>query len=146
MVEVRTGRVLALVSWPAYDNNIWDPSRAADRARLLAPTDPEAQKEWVRLAPLVNHAIAGQYPPGSTLKQFDASIALQKGIIGPETKVRDPGRLIIEDEYVAGRLYPFVNSSSRDNGELTVSDALKVSSNIFFMSVAGGNKGPHVKN
>jgi penicillin-binding protein 2 len=146
VMEVRTGRVLASVSWPAYDNNIWDPSRAADRARLLNPTDPEAQKEWARLAPLFNHAIAGQYPPGSTLKQFDALIALQKGIITPETKIRDPGRLIIEDEYVAGRLYPFVNSSSRDNGEITVSDALKVSSNIFFMSVAGGNKGPHVKN
>jgi penicillin-binding protein 2 len=146
VLEVHTGRVLALVSWPAYDNNIWDPSRAADRAQIFSPTDPEAQKEWARLAPLVNHAIAGQYPPGSTLKQFDASIALQKGIITPETKVRDPGRLIIEDEYVAGRLYPFVNSSSRDNGEITVSDALKVSSNIFFMSVAGGNKGPHVKN
>jgi penicillin-binding protein 2 len=146
VLEVRTGRVLAMVSWPAYDNNIWDPARAADRARIFAPTDPEAQKEWVRLAPLVNHAIAGQYPPGSTLKQFDALIALQEGVITPETKVRDPGRLIIEDQYVAGRLYPFVNSSSRDNGEITVSDALKVSSNIFFMSVAGGNKGDHVKN
>jgi penicillin-binding protein 2 len=145
VLDVHTGRVLALVSWPAYDNNIWDPARAADWARF-EPTDPEAHKEWVRLAPLVNHAIAGQYPPGSTLKQFDAAIALQEGVITPETKVRDPGRLIIEDQYVAGRLYPFVNSTSRDNGELTVSDALKVSSNIFFMSVSGGNKGDHVKN
>jgi penicillin-binding protein 2 len=146
VLDVHTGRVLAMVSWPAYDNNIWDPARAADRARIFTPTDPETQKEWVRLAPLVNHAIAGQYPPGSTLKQFDAAIALQDGVITPETKVRDPGRLIIEDQYVAGRLYPFVNSTSRDNGEITVSDALKVSSNIFFMSVAGGNKGDHVKN
>ena len=146
VLDVHTGRVLAMVSWPSYDNNIWDPARAADRARIFAPTDPEAQKEWVRLAPLVNHAIAGQYPPGSTLKQFDAAIALQDGVITPETKVRDPGRLIIEDQYVAGRLYPFVNSTSRDNGQITVSDALKVSSNIFFMSVSGGNKGDHVKN
>jgi penicillin-binding protein 2 len=67
-------------------------------------------------------------------------------VITPETKVRDPNRLVIEDQYVAGRLYTFPNSTSRDNGQLSVSDALKVSSNVFFMSVAGGNKGPQVKN
>jgi penicillin-binding protein 2 len=146
VMEVHTGRVLAMVSWPSYDNNIWDPSQAAEWERMFAPTNPEAQKELVRLAPLTNHAIAGQYPPGSTLKQFDASIALQKGVIAADTKIRDPGRLILEDQFVAGRLYPFVNSTTRDNGLLTVSDALKVSSNIFFMTVAGGNKGPQVKN
>jgi penicillin-binding protein 2 len=146
VLDVRTGRVLAMVSWPAYDNNIWDSARAADRARIFAPSDPEAQKEWVRLAPLVNHAIAGQYPPGSTLKQFDASIALEKGVITPDTKIRDPNRLVIEDQYVAGRLYTFPNSTTRDNGELTVSEALMRSSNVFFMSVAGGNKGDQIKN
>lgn len=146
VMDVHTGQVLAMVSWPSYDNNIWDPSRAADWQRLFAPTDPQAQKELARLAPLTNRAIAGQYPPGSTLKQFDASIALQKAVITPQTTVRDPNRLVIEDQYVAGRLYTFPNSTSRDNGQITVSDALKVSSNVFFMSVAGGNKGPQIKN
>ncbi|HEX5688790.1 MAG TPA: penicillin-binding transpeptidase domain-containing protein, partial [Roseiflexaceae bacterium] len=146
VMEVHTGRVLAMVSWPSYDNNIWDPARAADWMRTFDPADPEAKKELARLAPLTNHAIAGQYPPGSTLKQFDASIALQKGVIAADTKIRDPSRLVIEDQYVAGLFYTFPNSTTRDNGQITVSDALKVSSNVFFMSIAGGNKGPQVKN
>ncbi len=136
VMEVRTGRVLAMVSWPAYDNNIWDPARSAEWQRFFNPSDPEV----ARLAPLLNHAIAGQYPPGSTLKQFDAALALQDGVITPETTVRDPGLLVLEDQFVAGRLYRFPNSTPRDNGQITVSDALMRSSNVFFMSVMGGNK------
>jgi penicillin-binding protein 2 len=145
VVEVHTGRVLAMVSWPSYDNNVWDPARAAEWQRMFAPTDPEALKELARLAPLTNHAIAGQYPPGSTLKQFDASIALQAGVITPETKVHDTGRLVLEDQYGSGQTFTYINASARPYGDITVSDALKVSSNIFFMSVVGGNK-DHVIN
>jgi penicillin-binding protein 2 len=140
VLEVRTGRVLAMVSWPAYDNNIWDPANAAEWQRFFQPSDPKELQEVARLAPVLNHAIAGQYPPGSTLKQFDAALALQMGVITPETKVRDPGQLLLEDQYVAGRIYRFPNSTPRDNGEITVSEALMRSSNVFFMSVMGGNK------
>jgi penicillin-binding protein 2 len=140
VLEIKTGRILAMVSWPAYNNNIWDPSRPADLGRFLNPPDPNARKEFERLAPLTNRAIAGLYPAGSTLKQFDALIAMQDGVIAPDTKVRDPGRLVVQDQFVAGQRYIYPNSVPRDNEWLTVSDALKVSSNVFFMSVAGGNK------
>lgn len=139
VLEVKTGRILAMVSLPAYDNNVWiDSSRADELNKLLAPQPDDPR-------PLINRAIAGQYPPGSTLKQFDAIIAMQNGIIAPDTKVRDPGALILGDQFVQGVTYRFPNSIPRDNGEITVSDALKVSSNVFFMSVAGGNK-EHVLN
>jgi penicillin-binding protein 2 len=140
VVEVKTGRILAMVNWPAYDNNIWDPTRAAELQELFFPRDPEKQKELARLSLQVNRAISGQYPPGSTLKQFDAAIALQKGIITENTRIRDPGKLLVEDQYVPGVVYQYVNASSRDNGMIDVRQALKVSSNIFFMSVAGGNR------
>lgn len=134
VMEVKTGRVLAMASWPSYDNNVWiDPSRAGELSRLLNPPDGTT-------TPLINRAIAGQYPPGSTLKQFDAIVALQDGVITPETKVRDPGRLVVRDQFVAGQTYIYPNSTARDNGEITVSDALMVSSNVFFMSITGGNK------
>jgi penicillin-binding protein 2 len=145
VMEVRTGRVLAMVSWPAYDNNIWDPARSKDLANVFAPSDPEAKKEMLRLAPLVNHAIAGQYPPGSTLKQFDASIALQAGVITPDTKIHDAGRLLLEGQFDSSQTFPYVNAGSRAYGDITVRDALRVSSNIFFMSVVGGNS-DHVIN
>jgi penicillin-binding protein 2 len=139
VMEVRTGRLLALVNWPAYDNNIWDPSRAEELQKLFFPQDPERLREAQRLALQTNRAISGQYPPGSTLKQFDALVALQAGVITTDTRVRDPGRLVVEDEFVVGRTYEYPNSSRRDNEWLTVSDALKVSSNVFFMTVTGGN-------
>jgi penicillin-binding protein 2 len=140
VMEIRTGRILAMASWPAYDNNIWiDPNRSAELQALLSPS-PEQAEEARRLTPLLNRAIAGQYPPGSTLKQFGSIISLRAGVIRPDTKLRDPGRLVVEDQFVAGRTYIYPNSSLRDNGEISVADALKVSSNVFFMSVMGGNK------
>lgn len=139
VMEVRTGRILAMVSLPAYDNNIWDPARSAEWQEFFYPSDPEQQQELVRLAPLVNHAIAGQYPPGSTLKPIDAMIALTEGVITPDTLVRDPGVLVLADQFVEDRFYYFPNSTPRDNGFITVSEALMRSSNVFFMSVAGGN-------
>ena len=140
VIEVNTGRILAMASWPSYNNNIWvDPTRADELANLLNP--PPAQKaENQRLAPLTNRVISGQYPPGSTLKQFDAVVALQEGVIGPTTRIRDPGSLILKDQYVEERFYRFVNSTPRDNGWLDVTEALSRSSNIFFMTIAGGNK------
>ena len=140
VVEVKTGRILAMVNWPAYDNNIWDPARSAELQEFFFPRDPEKQKELARLSLQTNRAISGQYPPGSTLKQFDAAIALQRGVITEHTTIRDPGRLLVEDQYVPGVVYQYVNASSRDNGKIDVRQALKVSSNIFFMSVAGGNR------
>jgi len=139
VMEIRTGRILAMASWPSYDNNIWvDPSRASELQTYLSP--PASMiTETRRLTPLLNRAIALQYPPGSTLKQFDASIALQAGTITPETKVHDPGKLVVGNKYVATLSDTFPNAGSHAYGDITVSDALKVSSNVFFMSVVGGN-------
>lgn len=139
VLEIKTGRILAMVSLPAYDNNVWiDPKRTAELSKLLAPQPDDPRV-------LINRAISGQYPPGSTLKQFDAIIAMQDGVITPDTKVRDPGQLVVGDQFIQGVTYTYPNSVPRDNGEITVSDALKVSSNVFFMSIAGGNK-EHVLN
>ena len=99
VMEVQTGRILAMVSWPAYDNNVWgDPKRGGELSALLDTTNPENR----RLTPLLNHAIALQYPPGSTLKQFDASIVLQKGVITPDTKIHDPGKLVVDNKFFPG--------------------------------------------
>jgi len=138
VLDVRNGEVLAMVSKPAYDNNIWvDPTRMNELLNFLAPADPKKQAEMALLSPLTNRAIAGSYPPGSTLKQFVGSIALQEGVIKPETLLRDPGRITLQE--TGGRTFILPNSTPQDNGLLTVADALKISSNVFFASIAGGN-------
>jgi penicillin-binding protein 2 len=138
VLDVRDGRVLALVSLPTYDNNVWvDRTRAEELQNLLSPADPEKLEELIYLAPLTNRTIAGRYPPGSSLKQFVGAAALQQGVIQPDTRLRDPGRIVLKER--SGHTFVLPNSVPRDNGEINVSDALKVSSNVFFASVAGGN-------
>lgn len=138
-IDPRDGRILAMVSLPTYDNNVWvDPARRAELTALLSRDDPEELAELLRLAPLTDRAIAGQYPPGSTLKQFVGAAALQQGVIAPDTRLRDPGVLQLIER--SGAPFELPNSvRNRDNGELTVADALRLSSNVFFASVAGGN-------
>ncbi|ACL24097.1 penicillin-binding transpeptidase domain-containing protein [Chloroflexus aggregans] len=139
-LDPRDGRILAMVSLPDYDNNIWvDPARAAELSALLAPPSAEAQRELQRLAPFTNRAIAGQYPPGSTIKQFVGSVALQQNVIKADTKLRDPGLLRLIER--SGTEFILPNSvRNRDNGLIDVRDALRLSSNVFFASVAGGNE------
>ncbi len=138
-LDPRDGRILAMVSIPDYDNNIWvDPKRIAELRTLLAPSSAEAQRELQRLAPFTNRAISGQYPPGSTIKQFVGAVALQQGVISADTKLRDPGLLRLIERSGAEFILP--NSvRNRDNGLIDVRDALRLSSNVFFASVAGGN-------
>lgn len=137
-LDPRNGEILAMVSLPAYDNNVWvDPTRSAELQALLSPANPEAQEELARLTPLFNRAIAGRYPPGSSVKPFVGAVALQLGIISPETELRDPGRITLIER--SGALFELPNSSRRDNGEIDISTALMVSSNVFFASIAGGN-------
>ncbi|EFO81853.1 peptidoglycan glycosyltransferase [Oscillochloris trichoides DG-6] len=131
-IDPRDGRILAIVSIPSYDNNVWvDLSRSAELQALLTPADPGS-------APLLDRAIAGQYPPGSTIKQFVGIAALQQGIISPETTLRDPGLIRLRERN--GSIFILPNSvRNRDNGQINVLDALRVSSNVFFASIAGGN-------
>lgn len=135
VMEVKTGRILAMASWPAYDNNVW-----SDRAlrRAGAPARPGRPRE-PPLMPLLNRATQLQYPPGSTLKQFDALVALQKGVITADTRVRDAGILEVENRFAPGQTFVYRNAVARLWAD-RCPDALLHSSNIFFMSVVGGNK------
>jgi penicillin-binding protein 2 len=71
VMDVRNGEVLAMVSLPAYDNNAFTRSITDQELQRLL-NDPAK--------PLVNHAIAGVYPPGSTFKQITGTAALQEGV------------------------------------------------------------------
>ena len=131
VMEVHTGRILAMVSWPSYDNNIWvDPTRTKElQATLTSP--PE-------LGILTDRAISGGYPSGSTLKQFDAAIALQEGLITPNTVLDDHGKLVVQNRY-GGPPSVYPNAGNTPYNKIDVEGALLHSSNVFFMSVMGGN-------
>ena len=82
VLDPLTGGVLAMVSNPSYDpNSFVDGISFADYAMLRDSMD----------TPLLNRALQGQYPPGSTIKPMLALGALAEGYITPETTVADPG-------------------------------------------------------
>lgn len=75
-IEPKTGEILCMVSAPNYDPSLMV-GRKRGKNHLLLSRD-----EW---KPLLNRAIMGQYPPGSTFKTSQALTYLQEGIITPET-------------------------------------------------------------
>ena len=81
-LDPRNGGVLALVSKPGFDGNLF--VNGISSARYAALRDsPDT--------PLLNRTVQGQYPPGSTVKPMLALSGLELGLITPETTVPDPG-------------------------------------------------------
>ncbi len=77
-----TGGILALVSTPSFDSNLF--------VNGISNTDYSALRESPDV-PLFNRTVQGQYPPGSTVKPMIALAGLEAGLIDPEFTVPDPG-------------------------------------------------------
>jgi penicillin-binding protein 2 len=114
-LDPRTGEVLALASRPTYRPAVFTRPRERAIRRLLH--DPGR--------PLVDRAIAGGYPAGSTFKPIVATAALEQGLLGPSDVLPAPGRLSLY-----GRT--FRGFGGRGHGSLDLVQALKVSSDTFF--------------
>ncbi len=120
VVDPRTGEVMALVSLPGYDTNLFTHGISqAEYKKLL--DDPNR--------PLLNRAIAGQYAPGSTFKMVTATAGLQEGKISADTLLGCPSYLNVN-----GWIYH--NWASYNLGQMNVAKALAVSCDTFFYQVA----------
>ncbi len=120
VMDPRTGEVLAMVSIPGYDTNLFTHGiSTANYTRLT--TDPNR--------PLLNRAIAGQYAPGSTFKMVTATAGLQEGQIRPNTLLACPS-------YLSYGGWVYHNWASYNLGYMNVSKALAVSCDTFFYQVA----------
>jgi len=131
-VDPRTGEVLAMVSLPAYDNNLFSGG--------ISWRDYAALSEDPAL-PLVNHAISSAYPPGSTFKVVTGVAALAEGVIDTRTKITCQGKLYIPNKYFPddpSMAQPFTCWASWGHGPLNIHSAIAQSCNIFFGVAAGG--------
>ena len=81
-IDPRTGGVLALVSKPGFDTNLFVNGIGSEAYSALRDSLD---------VPLFNRAIQGQYPPGSTIKPFMAMAGLESGLVTPQSTVPDPG-------------------------------------------------------
>ncbi len=123
-VDPQTGQVLALVSVPGYDDNLF--------ARGISETD-YAKLENDPNHPLFDRAISGLYPPGSTIKPVIASAGLQEGVINENTKILDNGDLVVGG-------YNFHGWKPGGLGLMDVRSAIAMSSDIYFYTVGGGQQ------
>ena len=120
VIDPRTGEVLAMISLPAYDTNLFTRGISrADYNRLL--NDPDK--------PLLNRAIAGQYPPGSTFKMVTATAGLQEGKITADTLLSCP-------PYINVNGWIYHNWATYSLGRMNVAKALATSCDTFFYQVA----------
>jgi penicillin-binding protein 2 len=120
VVDPRSGEVLAMVSWPAYDPNLFTHGISAAQYDAIV-SDPDL--------PLLNRAIAGQYAPGSTFKMVTAAAGLQEGKITPQTLLDCPS-------YLTFGGWTYHNWASYGLGYMNVAKALAVSCDTFFYQVA----------
>ncbi|MGE5425734.1 MAG: penicillin-binding protein 2 [Bacillota bacterium] len=120
--EPATGRILSLVSLPAYDNNLF--ARGVTQAEYDIFLKDEDN-------PLFNRAISGEVPSGSTIKPVIASAALQEKVVSENTSFLSSGGLRIGQWF-------FPDWKAGGHGTTDVRKALAESVNTFFYYVGGG--------
>jgi penicillin-binding protein 2 len=137
VMNPQTGEILAMVSLPTYDNNLF--------------TQGISAADWQRLGedlhrPLLNHAIADHLQPGSTFKVVVAAAALQEEVLTPRTRLNCPGTIVIPNKYYPndpGRATPFYCWNRAGHGFLDVVGGIAHSCNIFFYKIGGGYEPDH---
>jgi penicillin-binding protein 2 len=121
-IDPADGSVLALVSKPAFDPNLFVQgiSRADYQAILAAPGRP-----------LFNRVLLGGYEPGSTIKPFIGLAGLEAGVIGKDDRVFSNGRF-----FLPGLEKPFRDWRKGGHGSVNIYGALEQSVNTYFYRLA----------
>ncbi len=118
-VDVNTGEILAMASYPTYDTNTF----GQDYSLLLAN----------KAKPLINRALSGEYSPGSTFKMLIAAAALEEGVITPYDIIVDKGIYTYYRDYQP-RCWTY-RQYGTTHGAINVTGALRDSCNYFFYDV-----------
>jgi penicillin-binding protein 2 len=136
----KTGEVLAMVSYPTYENN---------RMARLIPSYYYDQLSKDPRHPLLNNAIQSEYPPGSVFKLSAANGALNEGVVsGPNQVIYAPGELQLCEQFTPnepcgpGNTRPFVDwifdTRPEGFGNIDFLHCIAFSSNVCFYKLGGG--------
>lgn len=124
VLDPNSGEILALVSLPAFDNNLFSQGISPNEFSKLI-NDPNQ--------PLFNRAISGEYPSGSTFKLIVGAAALQEGLITPKTSFQSVGGIQVDRWF-------FPDWKAGGHGWTNITRALSESINTFFYIIGGGYK------
>lgn len=119
-INPKTGEVLAMVSRPAFNPNLFNGGIS--------------EKDWKTINdnpfnPMQNRVLSGEYPPGSTFKIITGTAALELGKVTPEEKILDTGKHWI---------IPKGNAMNEALGWINFQEALSKSDNVYFYEM--GNR------
>jgi penicillin-binding protein 2 len=119
-MRVDNGEVLAMGSLPGYDPSVFaKPTKTTEEIEALND-NPES--------PLLNRAIQGTYPTGSTFKPITALAGLASNAITESEVIQDGGAIEIGDQ-------EFTNAGRTAHGPVDLRSAMKVSSDVYFYTV-----------
>ena len=131
----KTGEILAMVSFPSYENN---------RMARVIPQYYFEQLSQDERNPMLNHAVGDELPAGSVFKLVTAVGALNEGVVTPEQIVEAPPKIVIDEKFSANVLNPrareFIDWNDAGFGEIDFVNGLANSSNVYFYKLGGGYK------
>lgn len=135
----KTGEILAMVSYPSYENN---------RLARLIPAYYYEQLSQDPVRPLLNNAISAEFPPGSVFKLSTATGAYNEDVVELNDIIQAPGQLLLcekfnpNDPCTDQNTRPFVDWIFEQNpdgfGQLTFQYCIAYSSNVCFYKLGGG--------
>jgi len=128
-IDPNTGGILAMVSLPSFDNNLFSQG-ISDKEFQQLNQDP--------YHPLFNRVISGGYPVGSTIKPLIASAALEEKIIDPNKDILCEGKIVIPNPYFPDK--PSVFLDWKTHGWTDLRKAIAESCNVYFYMLGGGYK------
>ena len=127
LLDVRTGEIVALTSFPGYDQNMLTAGRDQVALNLLINNPSK---------PFLNRAIGGLYTPGSILKPIIALAALNEKLISPTKQILSTGSITVKNPYDPSK--PSIFKDWKAHGWTDMRKALAVSSDTYFYSIGGG--------
>lgn len=125
-LDPKTGGVLAMESFPSYDDNIFSEGKDQDIQNLLNDKNNA----------LFSRPISGQYLTGSTIKPFIAAAALQEKVILPQKLINCEGKLAVQDQYNPEVVWYF--NDAHIHGLTNMRKAIAESCNVYFYTIGGG--------
>jgi len=128
----KTGEILALVSYPTFENNRMARQIPADYYQQLV-TDPDK--------PLFNYAISGEFPPGSVYKMAAALGILNEDVVTPGQQVEDMGKITILQKYSVndiGTPREYVCWDEAGHGPVDYLHGIAWSCDVYWYKVGGG--------
>lgn len=132
----KTGEVLALVSYPTFENN---------RMARIIPAYYYNQLQLDPRKPLFNHAISAEHPPGSVFKLAPAVGILNENVVTVEQEIFDPGKITIQERFSEneiGRPRDYVcytyKTTLAGHGYVNFIRGVALSCDVYFYKVGGG--------